>query len=67
MKEDLIKADLYLKMVEAVIAYTSLKGVTRQEKDPQLYTNAKNACKEYADHSGITYKKACDIAMEICR
>lgn len=50
------KYELYGKMIEAVYDYKFENGTKEA---------AMNATKAFAECCGITYERACDIAMEI--
>lgn len=54
--KDTRKLQLYGKMIEAVYDYKFENGTKEA---------ARNATKAFAEFCGITYEKACDIAMEI--
>ena len=53
---DAKKYELYNKMTEAVYGYKFENGTKEA---------AMNAVKAFAEYCGITYERACDIAMEI--
>lgn len=53
---DAKKYELYNKMIEAIYDYKFENGTKEA---------AKNATKAFAEYCGITYERACAIAMEI--
>lgn len=54
--KDIKKRELYDKMIEAIYDYKFENGTKEA---------ARNATKVFAEYCGITYERACDIAMEI--
>lgn len=54
--KDIKKRELYDKMIEAIYDYKFENGTKEA---------ARNATKAFAEYCGITYERACAIAMEI--
>lgn len=54
--KDIKKHELYYKMTDAIYDYKFGNGIKEA---------ARNATKVFAEYCGITYERACDIAMEI--
>lgn len=52
------KAALFNQMFDAVYAYKFGDGT---------YEDAKSAASAYAEHSNISYQRACDVVMELFR
>lgn len=54
--KDIKKIELYYKMTDAIYAYKFENGTKAA---------AMNAAKAFAEYCGITYERACAIAMEV--
>lgn len=54
--KDIKKYELYTKMTDAIYDYKFGNGTKEA---------ARNATEAFAEYCGITYERACDIAMEV--
>lgn len=57
------KSELFNKMIEAVIAYK--EAHTTENAAASEYNAARKATEAYAEFSGISYKRAAQLALEI--
>ena len=61
--KDSKKQELFANMVNAISEYKSNNEV--HSTSDGLYEKAQQATSEYANYSGITYERACQLALEL--